>query len=60
MTGGTYSKNLLKRGSSDTQKMRATRAARNPKSAIGSVMSAVFADSMDSSLVWLRVGSGPK
>ena len=46
MTGGTNSKNLLKRGSSETQKIRATSAARNPKRAIGSVMSAVFADSM--------------
>ncbi len=55
MTGGITSKTLRNRGSSETQKMRATIAARNPKTAIGSLMSAVFAVSMGFLQLWRRL-----
>ena len=41
MTGGMTSNTLRKRGSSETQKTRATMAARKANTPIGSVMSAV-------------------
>ena len=46
MTGGTTSKNPRRRGSSDSQKTRATMPARKAKTAMGSLRSAVAWGSM--------------